>query len=104
MENDQEVKYKTELCKNWIEIGVCRYDKKCKFAHGYNELSNYLMSKVNNEKLKTKNCRSFYHEKYCLYGSRCMFRHEHRAYKQIFRHYYVPHLMALEQLYDQSVD
>jgi hypothetical protein len=27
-------KYKTEMCKNWIENGSCRYSKKCQFAHG----------------------------------------------------------------------
>lgn len=78
---EQEQKYKTELCKNWIEVGVCRYGKKCRFAHGYEELSDQLMSKVCNDKLKTKNCRTFYQEKICLYGSRCLFRHEHRAFK-----------------------
>lgn len=24
-----KTKYKTEMCKNWIEIGVCRYSNKC---------------------------------------------------------------------------
>ena len=31
-------KYKTELCKNWIEVGYCRYKNKCKFAHGQDEI------------------------------------------------------------------
>jgi hypothetical protein len=26
--------FKTEICKNWIENGYCRYAKKCQFAHG----------------------------------------------------------------------
>ena len=102
--NDLQVKYKTELCKNWLETGICRYGKKCRFAHGHDEILTNSSSRVQNDKLKTKNCRTFYNEKVCMYGSRCMFRHEHRAYKQIFRHYYVPHLMVLEQMYDQSVD
>ena len=25
-------RYKTELCKNWIESGLCRYGKKCQFC------------------------------------------------------------------------
>lgn len=102
--DDFESKYKTELCKNWIEIGVCRYGSMCRFAHGYDELSVHKQAKINNEKLKTKNCRSFYQDKICLYGSRCMFRHEHRSYKQLFRHFYVPHLFALEQLFDNNQD
>jgi hypothetical protein len=31
-------KYKTEMCKNWLTMGYCNYGKKCKFAHGNNEL------------------------------------------------------------------
>ena len=31
-------RFKTELCKNWIENGSCRYGKKCQFAHGQEEL------------------------------------------------------------------
>ena len=30
--------YKTEICKNWIENGYCRYAKKCQFAHGNKQL------------------------------------------------------------------
>ena len=37
--DEQESKYKTELCKNWVDIGVCKYGKRCRFAHGYDELS-----------------------------------------------------------------
>ena len=96
---DPESKFKTELCKNWVDTGICRYGKKCKFAHGYDELSDHVKPKISNDKLKTKNCRTFYNEKVCLYGERCMFRHEHRQMRQIFRHFYVPHLIVLEQLY-----
>lgn len=34
----EEAKYKTEMCKNWVETGKCNYGEKCKFAHGKNEL------------------------------------------------------------------
>lgn len=34
----EEGKYKTEMCKNWIESGNCHYDVKCRFAHGKTEL------------------------------------------------------------------
>ncbi len=30
--------YKTEICKNWIENGYCRYGKKCQYAHGSKQL------------------------------------------------------------------
>ena len=29
-----KAKFKTEMCKNWIETGHCRYGKNCQFAHG----------------------------------------------------------------------
>lgn len=29
-----KTKFKTEMCKNWIEQGFCRYGNKCQFAHG----------------------------------------------------------------------
>jgi hypothetical protein len=27
-------KFKTELCKNYMEKGLCRYGPRCQFAHG----------------------------------------------------------------------
>ncbi|XP_039123355.1 uncharacterized protein LOC120259970 [Dioscorea cayenensis subsp. rotundata] len=30
--------YKTEMCRLWVETGVCRYRSKCQFAHGKEEL------------------------------------------------------------------
>ena len=33
-----------------------------------------------------------------------MFRHEHRAYFQLHRHYYTPHMYVLESLYTSSSD
>jgi hypothetical protein len=33
-----QVKYKTELCKNWVEKGKCSYSVRCRFAHGPHEL------------------------------------------------------------------
>lgn len=37
-EYDFQMKYKTELCKNWSLKGHCSYGKKCRFAHGESEL------------------------------------------------------------------
>jgi len=97
-------KYKTELCKNWIENNSCRYGKKCQFAHGKEELATYKAASNTEEKLRTKNCRTFYKEKQCSYGSRCMFRHEHRHFSQIARHFYVAKLYTHESLYQYSQD
>ena len=44
-------KFKTELCKNWIENRVCRYGSKCQFAHGQHEL---IGKEPQNEKYKSK--------------------------------------------------
>lgn len=98
---DADGKYKTELCKNWIETAKCRYEGKCRFAHGQEELTSFAVN-MYDEKFKSKNCRTFYHTKQCMYGSRCMFRHEHRNYRQLHRHYYTPHLYVLETLFDTA--
>ena len=97
-------KYKTELCKNWIENKACRYGKKCQFAHGHDELAAYKALANTDEKLRTKNCRTFYQTKQCSYGSRCMFRHEHRHFNQILRHFYVCKLYTVESLFQSSSD
>ena len=100
---DANGKYKTELCKNWIETAKCRYQDKCRFAHGQEELTVAAIYSYN-EKFKSKNCRTFYQTKQCMYGTRCMFRHEHRSFKQLHRHFYTPHLYVLETLYAASTD
>ena len=101
MSADPDGKYKTELCKNWIETAKCRYESRCRFAHGQDELTMAAVRSYN-EKFKTNNCRTFYQNKTCMYGSRCMFRHEHRYFKQLHRHYYTPQLYVLETLYTHS--
>ena len=37
-EKKRDPKYKTELCKSWVETNFCPYGNKCRFAHGKNEL------------------------------------------------------------------
>ncbi|KAI9010005.1 hypothetical protein CLU79DRAFT_664074, partial [Phycomyces nitens] len=63
--------YKTELCRNWEEIGQCRYDGKCQFAHGINDLHTV----ERHPKYKTQICRTFHTTGTCPYGIRCTFRH-----------------------------
>ena len=48
-----ELKYKTELCKNWIEKGCCDYKHKCRFAHGPEEIKERL---ILNNKYRSKPC------------------------------------------------
>ncbi|KAL4454203.1 hypothetical protein ABPG74_012160 [Tetrahymena malaccensis] len=80
--NQQETsKFKTEMCKNWMEFGKCNYGKKCQFAHGKNELVD--KSLVNKRQYKSKLCNSFHTQKYCPYGNRCMFIHESRTVSEI---------------------
>ncbi|KAI9273691.1 hypothetical protein BY458DRAFT_419472, partial [Sporodiniella umbellata] len=63
--------YKTEMCRNWQEIGHCRYQHKCRFAHGAEELRSIPRS----SKYKTQTCRTFHLTGTCLYGVRCVFIH-----------------------------
>ncbi|KAI8977570.1 hypothetical protein BDF20DRAFT_820763, partial [Mycotypha africana] len=63
--------YKTELCRNWQEMGNCRYAKKCRFAHGKEE----LRCVKRHAKYKTDICRTFHETGTCSYGVRCNFIH-----------------------------
>lgn len=71
-EKDSDPKYKTELCKTFVETNFCPYKNKCRFAHGRHELFQ-KSDKIYN--YKKKNCKSFHNEGYCNYGSRCLFKH-----------------------------
>jgi len=63
--------YKTELCRSWIETGLCRYGHKCQFAHGEHELRPVLR----HPKYKTEICKTFSTSGNCPYGPRCRFIH-----------------------------
>jgi hypothetical protein len=84
-EKQNDLKYKTELCKSWSECGFCAYGNKCRFAHGKHEL---FEKTVNHKKYKQKECLSFFNNQYCCYGSRCHFKHEERKLEEIERSYY----------------
>lgn len=66
-----EALYKTELCRNHAEGRVCKYGRKCQFAHGETELREI----VRHPQFKSANCRSFHNNGICKYGSRCTFIH-----------------------------
>ena len=85
-ENRNDPKYKTELCKKFMERGTCPYGQKCRFAHGKEEL---LEKKIDCKLYKQKKCNSFYNNKYCNYGSRCHFQHDQRSLEEIKVSYYV---------------
>lgn len=67
--------YKTELCKNWIEKGKCRYSVRCRFAHGPHELVKSV-TKPEKTEYKSKLCVNFHTHNFCPYGVRCSFIHE----------------------------
>ncbi|SAM07079.1 hypothetical protein [Absidia glauca] len=71
--------YKTEHCRNWVELGECRYGKKCRYAHGDIELR--WIDRDN--RYKTKICRAYHVEGACLYGSRCTFIHNDTGHSVI---------------------
>lgn len=102
----QEERYKTELCKNWIEIGRCRFNDTCRFAHGLDDLNHSMkiFDGKPNPNFKKNNCGNFYGKFYCNYGYKCVFRHEKRKMVQIHRHHYTPHFYVFESLYAISKD
>ncbi|ORY02421.1 hypothetical protein K493DRAFT_158948, partial [Basidiobolus meristosporus CBS 931.73] len=63
--------YKTELCRNYEETGVCRYGAKCQFAHSESE----LRPVTRHPKYKTLMCKAFWEQGSCPYGQRCCFIH-----------------------------
>lgn len=52
-----DTKFKTELCKNWVETGRCNYGRKCKFAHGKQEL---VEKQFTTKGYKSKECNSYH--------------------------------------------
>merc|ERR1711977_559080 len=48
------VRYKTTLCKNFVQYGTCPYDFKCQFAHGKSELRKIGIEKSANAKKEQK--------------------------------------------------
>lgn len=64
-------RYKTELCRQYEENGMCKYGDKCQFAHGLHE----LRSLTRHPKYKTELCRTFHSIGFCPYGPRCHFIH-----------------------------
>ena len=71
-------KYKTELCKNWLDNQYCRYGDRCMFAHGLHEL-NQAQEYRRAGRARPRLCMSFYNEGYCRFGDRCTFQHSKKG-------------------------
>lgn len=67
-----EARYKTELCRQFIEQGVCEYTDRCLFAHGAYELKSLPHR---HPKFKTERCSAFHDIGFCAFGPRCSFIH-----------------------------
>jgi hypothetical protein len=75
-ESRNDPKYKTEICKTWLEKQFCPYGNKCRYAHGKKDLN---AKQIEDGKYKKKDCKKFHTKGVCLYGSRCNFRHDERC-------------------------
>jgi len=80
-----DIKYKTELCKTWVEQNFCPYMEKCRFAHGKTDLQDKIIFGKN---YKQKDCKSFHTQGFCPYGPRCLFRHDERKFSELNRPFY----------------
>jgi len=54
-------KFKTEMCRNFIKEGTCRYGNECTYAHGEHELNKKPSVPQN---LQIKFCKSFTQKPY----------------------------------------
>ena len=93
-EKKKDPKYKTELCKTYSETGECPYGKKCRFAHGKDE----LFSKDIGMNYKKIECKSFSEYGFCPYGSRCSFKHDERELKNFQLPFYYVKLFIFNNL------
>lgn len=94
-DSKQQVKYKTELCKNWIEKGKCSYSVRCKFAHGYHELVSSVKVEEKQKPYKQVLCENFHKDNYCSYGTRCVYIHDERKTGDFTSSFYGKSLLLL---------
>lgn len=92
----EKIKYKTEMCKNWVEKGKCSYSVRCRFAHGLQELMK-PETEPEIQEYKSKPCISFHQNSYCPYGVRCLFIHEGRSMSEISTSYFSKSLLLTEE-------
>lgn len=65
-------RFKTELCNNLIELGVCKYGDRCHYAHGAHELRQVSRR---HPKYRTEKCKNFELTGRCPFGPRCSYVH-----------------------------
>ncbi|EFO25371.1 tristetraproline [Loa loa] len=71
--------HKTVPCQAWKDTGRCNYGKRCKFAHGPEELRPMPKAEVkvfNNPRYRTALCIKYTTFGYCPYGDQCHFIHD----------------------------
>lgn len=71
--------HKTVPCQAWEDTGRCNYGKRCKFAHGPEELRpmpNPEVKVFNNPRYRTAMCVKYTTYGYCPYGDQCHFIHD----------------------------
>jgi len=93
-------KYKTEMCKNYVETGKCSYSVRCMFAHGQHELVQKDVSALPGVPYKKVLCEKFHQENCCNYGTKCIYIHEERNLDTIASNYYQNGLMLLNSVSD----
>lgn len=65
-------RFKTELCNNLIELGICKYGDRCHYAHGAHELRQVSRR---HPKYRTEKCKNFELTGKCPFGPRCSYVH-----------------------------
>jgi hypothetical protein len=75
-------KYKTKLCRNFAQKGICSFGGTCMFAHGSHDMQASTIGNFqprfvgsNPTKYKTKLCRHFANTGACPFMDRCGFAH-----------------------------
>jgi len=71
----QQDTYKTVMCRAWLASRYCRFEGRCRFAHGLEELRAAPNQDVDPAKYKSRLCDKYTLEGICPYGSRCLFIH-----------------------------
>lgn len=92
-----KVKYKTELCKNWIETGRCNYSVRCMFAHGHHELSSATKTEEVKYSYKQSLCERYHNFSECNYGTRCVYIHDQRSAEDLPSSFFGKNLCLLEE-------
>jgi hypothetical protein len=92
-----EVKYKTELCKNWIETGRCNYSIRCMFAHGNHELVTDAKVEEIQTSYKQELCERYHNSSECSYGTRCVYIHDQRSTNDLPSSFFGKNMNLLEE-------